>query len=495
MAPALILAVVYLIWEPPSADLAAQTFRADLFFEQGFEVWSNAWYGGLHLPGYSLLFPPLAYAPGVRLLGAISVVAAAWLFGRLVRPHFEGSAAPATLLFSLGAATNLFTGRLTFALGVAFALAAVLAMDRERPLPAAVLALLTSLASPVAGLFLAFGGAVLLVAGRPRATLAIVPPSLAGILVLALLFPTGGFHPFAANTFWLIATATVLLVAVVPREHDLIRTGSALYAAFCLAAFLIDTPVGGNATRLGALLAAPLLALGAWGRRPGWLIGLALVPLLYWQLVAPVRDLADAVGEPSVEGAYYEPLLEELDQREPDEPFRVHVPPTRNRWEAVYVADEYPLARGWLRQAESGDFELFQDGNLDAASYRAWLDERGVAFVAVSEGAEPDYLSEDEIALIETGLPYLTEVWSNRDWGLYEVESPKRLAEAPARLTALTDSGFQLEVPSAGEYSVKVRFSRWFDVLAGSAVVRGDGDWTVVEAREQGSIVVEPRFP
>jgi predicted GNAT family N-acyltransferase len=55
LLPALALAIVYLIWAPPSADLAAQTFRTDLFEAHGFEVWSNAWYGGLHLPGYSLL--------------------------------------------------------------------------------------------------------------------------------------------------------------------------------------------------------------------------------------------------------------------------------------------------------------------------------------------------------------------------------------------------------------------------------------------------------
>ena len=166
------------------------------------------------------------------------------------------------------------------------------------------------------------------------------------------------------------------------------RLGAVLYLLMCLALFAIDTPVGGNATRLGALVAAPLLALGAWGRRPAWLVGLALLPLLYWQWVAPVRDLADAVGEPSVEAAYYDPLLAELEARAPATPFRVQVPPTRNRWEAKYVAEGFPLARGWLRQAESDDFDLFQDGNLTADSYRAWLDERGVAFVALSAGRE-----------------------------------------------------------------------------------------------------------
>ena len=93
MVPAVLLAAVYLIWSPPSADLAAQTFRTELFEAHGFEVWSNAWYGGFHLPGYSLLFPPLASLLGIRLVGAISVVVAAGLFAALVRPHY-GDRAP-----------------------------------------------------------------------------------------------------------------------------------------------------------------------------------------------------------------------------------------------------------------------------------------------------------------------------------------------------------------------------------------------------------------
>src|SRR5919106_370600 len=118
MVPAVLLAAVYLIWSPPSADLAAQTFRTELFEAHGFEVWSNAWYGGIHLPGYSLLFPALASVLGIRLVGAIAAVASAWLFAALVRPRYGDRAGLAVWLLGLGAATNLFAGRLTFALGV-----------------------------------------------------------------------------------------------------------------------------------------------------------------------------------------------------------------------------------------------------------------------------------------------------------------------------------------------------------------------------------------
>jgi hypothetical protein len=488
MLPAALLAVVYLIWAPPSADLAAQTFRTELFEADGFEVWSNAWYGGIHFPGYSLLFPPLASVLGIRLVGAISVVFAAGLFAMLVRPHYGDRARLAIWLFGLGAATNLFTGRLTFALGVAIGIGGLLALDRGRPVVAAVLAALTACASPVAGLFLAFAGGVLVVTGRRRDGLVLGAAALGATGLVALAFPTGGVEPFAGNTFTLITAATLILVFVVPRTESRLRLAAVLYVVMCFVLFAIDTPIGGNATRLGALMAAPLLALGAWGRRPAWLVGLALLPLIYWQWVAPVRDLTDAVGEPSVEAAYYAPLLAELDRRAPSEPFRVQVPPTRNRWEANYVGARFPLARGWLRQAESDDFDLFQDGNLTADSYRAWLDERAVAFVALSLGAEPDYLSEDEIDLVQAGLPYLEEVWSNDDWELYEVTDPAPLAPVPA---TLANNGFAITPTGLGTFPVAVRFSPYYRVIEGRACVRERGDWSAVEVYDTGTVRIE----
>jgi|GEM_PF-6572116 len=43
--------------QPPTADLAAQVYRAGLFERTGRILWDNNWFGGHHLPGYSLLTP------------------------------------------------------------------------------------------------------------------------------------------------------------------------------------------------------------------------------------------------------------------------------------------------------------------------------------------------------------------------------------------------------------------------------------------------------
>jgi hypothetical protein len=297
----------------------------------------------------------------------------------------------------------------------------------------------------------------------------------------------------------LFALAALLLL---PPEERLLRWGVALYALATIAAFAVANPVGGNMARLGALAAGPVLALGLAGRRPLALALLAL-PLVYWQWVAPVRDLSNASGDPSVHESYYEPLLAQLERRTRGMPVRIEIPPSLNRWEADHVAPRFPLARGWLRQLESDDFDLFTDGNLTPGAYRSWLGQLGVSYVAVSS-AKSDYLSTDEEALIRRGLPYLHPVWSNQDWRLYRVEGSTGLVSttgdfpAPAaprdRITALGPAGFTLSARDSGRLLVRVRYTRYWTVTAGDACVERDGDWTAVEVRRPGTVRVDAGF-
>jgi hypothetical protein len=497
-----LFAIAYLILRPPSADLAAQTFRSDLFASHGFLLWNNDWYGGHYLPGYSILSPPLEAALGPRLVGALAAVTAAGLFAALARYRHGERARLATLWFGAGTATMLFSGRITFALGIAIGLGALLALQRERALLAAGLGLLAALASPVAGLFVALAGIAVMLAGDRRGGAAIAFPALAGIAALSLAFPTGGDEPFVFTAFIGVPLFTLAALWLLPPEERALRWGVAVYSIAAIAAFAVANPVGGNMARLGALAAGPLLALGLAGRRPVALALLAL-PLLYWQWAAPVRDLSEAVGDPSVHASYYQPLLAELDRRAGGQPVRIEIPPTRNRWEADYVAPHFPLARGWLRQLESDDIDLFTDGNLTAAAYRSWLDQRGVAYVAVSD-AKPDYLSTDEEALIRGGLPYLRPVWSNRDWRLYRVEDYTGLVSTTGdfptptprrdRITALGPASFTLSARDVGRFLLRIRYTRYWTVTAGDACVERDGEWTGVEVRDPGTITVAARF-
>jgi len=61
------LGAVYLVIAPASPDLAAASYRSYLFGRFGFLLWDNSWYGGHHLPAYSLLAPALGDALAGRV--------------------------------------------------------------------------------------------------------------------------------------------------------------------------------------------------------------------------------------------------------------------------------------------------------------------------------------------------------------------------------------------------------------------------------------------
>ena len=137
---------------PPSLDLAAHLLRAKLFSSEGFGIWNNWWYGGHHVPGYSVLFPPIAAALTPQVAAGLAACGSAALFEMLARDQFGEDAWLGALWFGAGTATNLFTGRLTFAFGLLPAIASTLALSRARTgLRPSALGVVTALASPGRG--------------------------------------------------------------------------------------------------------------------------------------------------------------------------------------------------------------------------------------------------------------------------------------------------------------------------------------------------------
>jgi hypothetical protein len=461
LAIAIPLTIAYLIWMPPAADLAAATYRSDLFARVGLTLRDNGWYAahGHYLLGYSLLSPALGALIGVRVVLALSALAASVLFGLIAERAFgldrNPPARAAAAVFAFGFCIELLSGRVPYDLGFAIGLGSVLALMRGRFVIALALAVVTSVASPVAGAFLALAGLAVALAdfprdrdkqgeqdnqgahGRPRLLdaaqagsrqgLALTAAALLPIVVLALAFPEGGYEPFAPSSFW-PALAGVLLIALLlpqgpltPRAHRVVRVGAALYALVLIGSFAIETPVGGNAARLGPELAAPLLVGVLWIGRRGTLCLLAPL-LLYWQLNTPLGDLSLVARDPSVQTSYYTPLLTELHRVRQGAPTIIEVPLTATHWEATDLAghDRISLARGWERQLDTRYASLFYRPNLSPSAYRAWLYENHVLYVALPD-ARLDYAGQAEGALVAGGLPYLREIWRSAHWRLYRV--------------------------------------------------------------------------
>jgi len=425
-------------------------------------------------------------------MGALALVVSTALVARLVRDRL------AVAWFAVAMAATLVSGRLTFALGVAAGAGAVLLAARGRPWLAGLGGVVTAVASPVAGLFAAVVGGALLVARGRGAARAAVPEraapagaalaagSLAPIVLLAVLFGDGGTFPFATSAF-LPAFAAGAAVAAVARAPAL-RWAGGLYALLCLAAYVLPTAVGGNAARLGPLLAGTVAVVLLRDRRPLVLAALAL-PILYWQAQPAVRDWNRAHDDPSVQAAFHRPLATWL-AAQPG-PVRVEVPLTQGHGEARHLAPVVPIARGWERQTDRARNPLFYDGELTPERYLRWLRDNAVTHVAVA--AIPyDAAGEREAALVPRMLPFVAEVGS---WRVHRVRGPRPLAEGAARLERLDPEGFVLTGRQPGTTLVRLRFSPYWAVLGGEGCVeRGPGGWTRVRTRAPGTVTVGTRF-
>ena len=524
------LILIWLIWSPRSPDLAAQFYRVALFARDGFSIWDNAWYGGHYLPDYSLAFPPLAALVGTHLVGAASVLASALLFERLAEARFGARARLAALVFAVGAAGDLYIGRLTFALGVTFGLAAVLAAARRRRWLAAVLSVGCAAASPVAAIFLVMLAAADLLANRaPRRAAALGLPALALAGAMAALFPEGGTQTFFGPSVIAAFGVPLLMLWILPARERLLRCGVALYVLAVLGSYVLPTPMGSNVVRLGVLLAAPVLvgAVGAEEMRAalGRLVGLAVgvrrlaragagrpgqrliglgsarlalaavaIGLVGWQVNGPLAQSLQGVGDPSLRAAYYLPVSTFLATQAGGSPMRIEVPFTRSHWDAAVLGRTFDLARGWERQLDTKYDAIFYAPLLTPAAYQAWLEETGVRYVALSD-APLDDSSRQEAALIRRGQPFLREVFATAHWRVFAVLRPTPLASGPGRLVMIAPDGFTLAARRAGTFVVRIHFTPYWALVAGSGCVSATPDgWTVVSVGGPGPVRVGALF-
>jgi hypothetical protein len=486
LVPVLAAAIAYMAVRPPSVDLAAQLFRAELFAAHGFLAWNNYWYGGHYLLGYSLLFPPLGAAVGASGAGALAAVAATALFGILARRHYLEHSQWATLWFASGMIATLLSGRLTFALGVAVGLAALVVLDRDRPLLAAPLAAATSFASPVAGFFLILFGAALGIDGERRRGAALGLAAALPIALMAVAFPTEGPEPFVLSSLLGTLAVAAFVYLALPRSERLMRGATALYFVAVLFVYAVPNAMGGNVVRLSNLAAGPVLALAVAGPRRRLLLALCAIPLLYWQWQGAVRDVSRAIADPTAQRSFYTPLLSQLGARTDSAPVRIEIPPTQDRWESYYVAPKFLLARGWERQLESNELHFFR--TLTAAGYHSWLRSQGVSYVALPR-ATFDYSSRREAALVGGGLPYLKPIWHDANWRLFAVRGAVGLIQAPASLQRVGAESLRIDTPRPGDYLMRIHFNRYWTVRGG-ACLRARGPWTLVEADRPGQVRV-----
>jgi hypothetical protein len=519
------LLAVWFLWRPPSPDLAAAVYRVHLFSADGFSLWDNNWYGGHYLPDYSLLFPPLAKLLGLHRTGIAAVTLSTLIFWRLSADHFGSRTAIASALFALSASGDLFIGRIAFALGVTFGLGSVLSTVRGHPVCAGLLSLACAAASPVAAAFLMLAACTDLTTNhRPARAAVLALPALGLTLVLIVLFPEGGYEPFAFTSLLAAAAASTALVLLLPAREQLLRRGAALYLVALLLSYVVRSPMGSNAVRFGVLFAPACLAgcveiqdiqrtfarASRWWQlarhhdpvrssrsgRAGavWLMGLLSAALVLWQIAGPLKQSIGASLDPASQYSFYVPAIRYLESRSEGRPMRIEVPFTSSHWDATILGERFELARGWERQLDTRYDELFYTPRLTARAYRAWLLETGVRYVALSD-APMDFSSAQEATLIRDGLPFLHEVFTSANWHIYAVLGAQPLAHGPGELTAMDDDGFTLHATHPGTFLVRVRYTPYWKITSGlGSVNESTGGWTQVTVDRRGDVTIDAEF-
>lgn len=474
------------------ADLPNQEYRLSLFRSYGFLTFDTFWYGGHYFFTYSLLVPLLAAVAGLRALGLASAMAASIAYAKLVRRHGLSVTLPSEVVFAVGMAVPLLVGEITFLAGMVFGLWGLVAADHRRTLIAASLALLCTIASPLAGLFLALAlVAWALSSADRRRPLGVLVVAAAPLAISAVGFREAGLYSFTFPQLTAVLVCSGLGWAITPARLGPQRIAFALYGLAGLVLFVIPNPVGGNWVRLGSYFAPALVVATCWPSRKR-LLASVLLPTLFWQWSTGVYAMADARGDPTRSASYFQPLVQKVDRL--PKPSRLEIPFTGQHWEASYVATRVPLARGWERQLDQSNNSLFYDTQpLTPTAYRQWLYDNGITWVALPD-APLDTGGKKEAALLSHGLSYLQPVWKNAHWTLWRVKGSPGLVSGPAQLSLPAPDRFSLTASRAGTVTVRLHYTRAWTVTQGTACIeRAPGGWTTVQVPRPGTVTVVAR--
>jgi hypothetical protein len=238
----------------------------------------------------------------------------------------------------------------------------------------------------------------------------------------------------------------------------------------------------------------------AWSHWSGVRLLLAVLPALAWLVQNPVHDQLVAI-EDGYSAEDYTSLREALLAREDLAGYRVELLDSSSHVGSHELGSSVLLARGWENQTEARYHESLFDAEMpDAADYRLWLTDNAVAYVAVAADPLTTFRTRAELGLIDSGLPYLTRVWSDDRWTLYRVEDPAPIVPPPLTLVEAAPSRMVLDVPDAAEHRLQIRPNRYLvarsesDPQVTACLTATPDHWVTLRAPVPGRYVLEGEF-
>jgi hypothetical protein len=486
------------LFGPSGDDEPAHLYRTELV-RHGILVWDGYWFAGHYpLASYSLLYYFPAALLGNLPLTIAAIVASAALFAAIVRHEWPDAAHWPSLLFAVIAAGPIYTGTYPFALGMMTLLGTLRSLQLGLTWVAVGCVALTLGFSPLAFLFLCI--ALLAIAlVRFRIDRQVVTIGLAIAVVGALqaiavaAVARDATYPFFRGWELVAVIAAGLVGTALSLASGRARVLAAFFALWLLAAllaFAIPTPVGENITRLrGYLLPLMALAVILAGFRPRWLAAVALVGATAYTLVPYVGSAPYRTDGRPTNAAFWAPAIAFLRAHESQD-FRVEVVPTGDHWEAYWLPHEgFPIARGWYRQLDYAEGELFYEPTLESTEYLAWLRSMAVRYVLLPNTQIGRAGEQREADLLLSGRSGLRLVYSTSNWKIWEVPDATPMLTGPGqtRITRYGHDEIDGVVSAAGDYELSVRFTNYWRVLAGSVCqAEGADGMTMLRALQPG---------
>ncbi|WP_375504122.1 hypothetical protein [uncultured Jatrophihabitans sp.] len=454
----------------------------------GLGYWFQ-WFGGGSTPGnYSVITPYLSAALGALGVGALATVAVTPLARRAVAG--TNHVTVATWVATLAAALNIWSGRVPFAVGTAAALLGVIGVRERRPSLAFGGIILAGLCSPVTGAFLAFvlGAAFLVEKSYRRLIFWVCATCGVTLLGIAVFFGTPGPQGYPVQSALLASLAALFMLLA--RPAPAVRVALWCTALAAPLVWIIPNGLGSNFSRL-PWLCLPVAVVATAVARPR-LVALALTPALACAAYATTTDLLHS-SRPAASSSYYRPLITQLDRVPGRANYRLEVVQDPQIHTAAYaLLPHTALAGGYETQEQHKLNAILEDEKrLDATSYKIWLDNNAVGYVAYNVDADTD---APEYQLVKDGgLPYLTEVSRQGGWVLYRVSHATPIVALPQTLVSAGQATMVISVPCACRFPVRVRYSKFLtaDIAQrpnSAAKVQDDGlGWTTVITRLPGT--------
>jgi hypothetical protein len=492
-----------LVWlGPPGNDLAAHVYQRAVFLDDGYELWNNFWYGGRYsFVTYSVIYYPLAALLGIQPLAVASIATAALAFAVVVGRQWGPLARWSSRSFAVVWAGLIISAAFPFALGFAFGLLALWALQAEKRWQFGVLAVLTLLASPLAFLLLSIvlAGVALDLRARGRRLLApalIIVGIGAAQVLLTRAFADGGRYPFPNWQLAAVVTFCVLGVALTWRVEraQLLRWFFPALLIVCLFSYFVPSPLGENVARI-RLVALPIAVLifSIRGWRPMPVAAFALLLAAAWNLSPHAWSFERGRGEqPAAQASYWQPAIDYLNENLTPS-YRVEVVDTAGHWAAVHLpAVGIPLVRGWFRQDDFPQNEVLYE-NLNRKTYLAWLRNLGVKYVVLSD-TPTDYSAKHEATLVAGGHSGLRPVAGSDRLTVFAVPDARPIVTgpAPAEVVDVGKGHILVRLERPGRYRVAVRYSPYWRSDSG-CVAKGSDGMLVFAARRAGLVRLEFR--